>query len=180
MTIPEMHKAYSFTFEIMVTGAPTGEWRNIAHVTKGGSNSNPGDRMPLISLYPDENRLHISSYVNGVVNYACNTQIETKLDTWYKFEIKQVLSKGKYLYSVLSDSFVFDRQDKSCKDVENTTPIELSNMKVYASDPWGNVANAKIRHFTFSTTCKNQKLKLLVKLDGTCLVIHWKKVVILY
>lgn len=154
-----MHKSYSFVFEIMVTGPPTGEWRNIAHVTKGGSNSNPGDRMPLISLHPDENRFHISSYVNGQVNSPCNSQSEAELNTWYKFEIKQVFSHGKYLYSVASDSFLFDKGGQICKDVENTSPIELTDMKVYVSDPWGSVANAKIRHFKFSTTCKMEKPK---------------------
>ena len=69
-TIPKMYPIYSVQLEIKVTGSQTNGWKSVVHITQGGSNSVPGDRMPLISLHPNELRLQISSYVNDKVNYA--------------------------------------------------------------------------------------------------------------
>ena len=56
-TIPKMHPIYSVELEIKATEPQTNAWKSIIHITKGGSNGVPGDRMPLISLHPNELRI---------------------------------------------------------------------------------------------------------------------------
>ena len=157
-TIPRMHPVFSVKIDIMVTGDQGSGWTNIAHITQGGSMSVPGDRMPLISLFPNENRLHISSYINGNINMACNAKTLLEPNKWVQIEIKQIFTSGRFEYSVTSDSVEFyPYYDEHSKCVlENTTPMEFVNMKVYASDPWNGSPQAKIRNFRFSTTCKTR------------------------
>ena len=164
-TLPILHKTFSFRIEVMLLGPPTGQWRNVVHVTKGEGSAFPGDRMPLISFHPNDNRIQVGSYVNGQVNFPCDSKIELELGQWYKIETKQVFREGKYFYSVLSPSFSFARGGQNCQDVENVTPTDFTEMRVYVSHPWGDAANAQITNFVFSTTCKiNRYLKVLVKL----------------
>lgn len=136
--------------ELKVTGDQRDTFTNIVHITQGGSNGVPGDRMPLISLFPSENKLHMSSYVNGNINHSYNPPEILQLGIWTKIRIQQRLINSKYMYSVFIN-------DKERYIVENTTPIDLHNMIVYASDPWGSTPNAKIRNFNFSTMsiCKH-------------------------
>ena len=158
-TIPRMHPIFSVKIDVMVTeGQLSSGWTNIVHITQGGSYSVPGDRMPLISLFPNENRLHISSYVNGDVNMACNGKTLLEPNKWVQIEIKQIFTSGRFEYSVTSDLVEFyPHYDEHSKCVlENTTPMEFVNMKVYASDPWNGSPQAKIRNFRFSTTCKTR------------------------
>lgn len=142
-----MHPTYLVELEIKVTAAQTNEWKSIIHITQGGSNGVAGDRMPLISLHPNENRLQISSYVNSKVNHAYNADDILDLDVWTKVRVEQVLTNKQYIYTIYING-------QKVHTVENETPIELSNMKVYANDPWTPTPAAHIRNFKFSTTCK--------------------------
>merc|ERR1712130_1092638 len=64
-------------------------WVNLLHFTASGDNyGRPGDRMPLISLYPGENKLHIACYVNNEVSYA--------------YDNDYVKLNGKQVYSVVN------------------------------------------------------------------------------
>ena len=144
-----MYPIYSVELEIKLTDQSTNAWKSIIHITKGGSNGVPGDRMPLISLHPNELGIQISSYVNNYVNYAFSPEELLELNIWYKFRIEQILEKGKYIYSIYF-------KGNLVHTVENTTPIELDNMKVYTNDPWTDTPPTKIRNFIFSTSqCKN-------------------------
>ena len=145
--LDRMDPVFTVEVDVMMTGSQRNEWTNIVHITRGGSMEQPGDRMPLISLFPNENRLHISSYVNGKINYAYSPPEIWELDIWTKIRVQQRRVNSKYIYSVYIN-------DKEYHTVENTTPIYLYNVKVYASDPWNSTPKAKIRNFKFSTKCK--------------------------
>ena len=142
-----MDPVFTVEVDVMMTGDQRETFTNIVHITRGGGMEQPGDRMPLISLFPNENRLHISSYVNGNINYAYNPPEIWEFNVWTKIRVQQRLVNSKYIYSV----YINDNQYHT---VENTTPISLYNVKVYASDPWSGTPKAVIRNFRFSTQCK--------------------------
>lgn len=142
-----MYAVYSVELDIMVTGEPSDSFTNVIHVTNSGQNqAAPGDRMPLISIRPDENKLHIGSYVNGEINHVFNSNEELKLNIWTNVRVQQTITNGKYIYAIYMDN-----HQKYV--IPNKTPIDLYDLKVYASSPWSSAPNAKIRNFKF-TTCK--------------------------
>ena len=145
--LDRMDPVFTVEVDVMMTGAQRDAWTNIVHITRGGPMSEPGDRMPLISLFPSENRLHISSYVSGNVNHAFSPPEIWENDMWVKIRVQQQLVNSKYTYSV----YINDEQRHT---VENTTPLYLYNQKVYASNPWDGTPKALIRNFKFSTKCK--------------------------
>ena len=139
MTLSRMFETYSVELEIMVTGEPQDTFTNIIHLTKGNDHGEPGDRMPAIFLL--QHKLHICSYVNDNANHAYNSQNALPLFIWTKVVVRQAIVDGKYMYSILINNFEEHL-------IENTTPIELDNVKVYASNPWhATDTNAKIRNF---------------------------------
>jgi len=146
-TLPRMFPIYSVELEIMVTGEQRDSFTNIIHLSKTGQNMvEPGDRMPAIYLRPGENKLHIGAYVNGNNNHAYNSNEILKQNIWTKVQVLQTHVDGKYIYSI----YIGNRQEYV---IENTTPIDIYDIKVFASDPWTGTPKTKIRNLKYST-CK--------------------------
>ena len=71
-------------------------WVNLLHFTATGENyGHAGDRMPLISLYPGENKLHIASYVNNDASFAFDSSHKMKQNTWTKLEVGQTYLQAR-------------------------------------------------------------------------------------
>ena len=147
-TLPRMFPIYSVELEIMVWGPQNGGYTNIVHLSKSGqSMEEPGDRMPAIYLQPRENKLHIGAYVNGDINHAYNSDEILQDNIWTKVKVQQTHVDGKYLYAIYIGTI-------QKYVIENTTPIDIYDIKVYACDPWNSQPKAVIRNFKFSTQCK--------------------------
>ena len=72
----------------------------------------------------------IVSAVNEDRNYVTKTLADRpKLDEWTSLEISQEQEGGKFVYKIVIG-------DKVIHSVENTNPVEMKALKVYASDPW--------------------------------------------
>ena len=69
-TIPRYFKEYTVEVEVMLTGLNRDSWTNLLGFTiSDGGTTNPGDRIPIISVHPSKYRLQIDAYVSGNNNY---------------------------------------------------------------------------------------------------------------
>ena len=72
----------------------------------------------------------IVSAVNEETRYSRKTLADRpKLDEWTSIEISQEQEGGKFIYKIVIG-------DKEIHSVENTNPVEMKSLKVYASDRW--------------------------------------------
>jgi len=116
------------------------------HFTASGDNyGRPGDRMPLISLYPGENILHVASYVNNEVSAAYDSDYILPMHRWTKLEIGQTYLQGQFVYYVKLNN-------KQVYSIVNRYPMDFFNMMVYGCDPWSEMPNAKLRNLYFTTS----------------------------
>ena len=145
--IPRFNKEFSVELEVKLTAKSPNQWTNLIQITRGnGGMTNPGDRMPLISVRPNSHRIHISACVvsgntNFNINYPADESGAIAENVWTKIKVEQYLEKGKYFYAIHIDG-------NELVNVENTTPYILDNMKVQAcGDGKCDIAYAAIRNF---------------------------------
>lgn len=144
--LPSVYRIWHLEVDIMPTGKNHYSWVNLLHFTASGDNyGRPGDRMPLISLYPGENKLHIACYVNNEVSYAYDNDYILPMHRWTKLEIGQTYVQSQFVYYVKLNG-------KQVYSVVNRYPRDFSNMMVYGCDPWSEKPNAKLRNLYFTTS----------------------------
>merc|ERR1712227_856379 len=144
--IPYFYRIWHVEVDIMPYAANHYSWVNLLHFTASGDNyGRAGDRMPLISLYPGENKLHIACYINNEVSYAYNVDYVMPMNQWTKLEVGQAYVQSKFVYYVKING-------KQVYSVVNRYPRDLSNMMVYGCDPWSEKPNAKLRNLYFTTS----------------------------
>jgi len=144
--LPALYRIWHMEVDIMPTGKNHYSWVNLLHFTASGDNyGRAGDRMPLVSLYPGENKLHIACYINNEVSYAYDNDYILPMHRWTKLEVGQTYVQGQFVYYVKLNG-------KQVYSVVNKYPRDFSNMMVYASDPWSEKPNAKLRNLFMTTS----------------------------
>ena len=100
-------------------------------------------------------RHDIPSYVSGVKNkqYQIDKDWPTvEENTWMKLVVKQEIINGKNMFSIIMGGELQFSE-------ENTTPIEIYNVEVWASDPWYPTPNALIRNLILKTvSCMSKNI----------------------
>lgn len=144
--VPFVYRIWHLEVEIMPYDKNHFSWVNLLHFTASGENfGHAGDRMPLISLYPGENKLHIASYVNNDASFAFDSSHKMQKNSWTKLEVGQTYLQGQYVYYIKIDG-------KQHFSVVNQYPRDFTDMMVYACDPWSEKPNAKLRNLFYTTT----------------------------
>ena len=141
-TLPKMTKEWKVSLEVNPTDYSFSSYANVLHLTIGGkglgSTAKVGDRTPCIWIHKTRGVV-ISSARNGKVAYTKSFKSLPPLGEWTSIEVSQSLVGVKYMYSI-------SIAGKNVFNIENKKPVELSNVKVYASSPWYTARKGFIRN----------------------------------
>ena len=144
--IPKWGYQFRVSADVTVDQNSPHLWTNVYHLTKGGSISEYGDRIP--ALFANRNGYFaISSSVNGNSNhwYIVNYEVGQK----YNIIIQQYQNEnGKVMYEIIIDGLLM-------YSIENQQPKDFDNVKVYVSDPWTYPFNGWIENFEVSNNPSN-------------------------
>ena len=141
-TLPNLTKEWRVSLEVNPTDYIAGGFNSVLHMTIGGkglgSKAKIGDRIPAIWIHK-RGRVMISSAVNGEVDYRETFKFLPPAGEWTGIEVSQRLVKSKYMYRI-------SIANKTLFEIENTMPVELPNVKVYAGSPWNTARRGFIRN----------------------------------
>ena len=130
-TIPRLSTEWILSFDFITTKATWEDcqWLNILHLTKGGDNSEHGDRIPAIFINCATRKLLVYNMISGnPIVMVDNTEIDPNV--LYHIEIHQrYISGGKYRFFVRTNGV-------ETISVTNTDARQFYNVKVYANNPW--------------------------------------------
>ena len=147
-TLRTLYKEYKVSFEVKPTSFDLNyfNYTNVFHLTVGGDRENYGDRNLGVWFDPNhEGILHVSSAINNSIDSYYDTEIPLPLLHWSSIIIKQELVNGLYKYSIIINGTVL-------YSTTNINPVDLSNVKVYAADPWYPAQSGSIRSLTIIST----------------------------
>ena len=153
-TLNSLAKEFTVSFEVYPTSLYS-NWTNVIHLTTGGNVENFGDRNPAVFFLPNKNNLHIASAIDNESNSIFDTAC-IPLKQWSSIEISQQLVNQSYTYCIrVNESIVYS--------VVNNIPLELSNVKVYAGDPWYAAQNGFIRNLIITSKSPTYGTNILCK-----------------
>jgi len=141
-TLPYIGKQFSISFELFINKFSSQPWQNVLHLTKGENAHEYGNRVPLVAVTPDK-QLHVTSAISGGWNGGGNMK-GLEQGRWIKVDITQTEMKscgGTSVFEVFVDGW-------RKMMLENNKTETFKNIKVYASDPWHDPLNGKIRHLS--------------------------------
>ena len=140
---PKIYEEYAISFEVKPTFYHN-ELRSVIHLVSTG-NINECDKInPVIFVSLNSNG---SALINSGILGSYNKSFFTKplpLLEWSAIKISQELFNGNYLYSVsVNQTIVYS--------ILNNERVFLSNIKVYASDPWYQSQSGFLRRLNIMT-----------------------------
>ena len=148
-TLSNMTKEWKVTFEIKPTDYNFRGYASVLHMTMGGrgvgSSAKVGDRNPAIWFHKTRGVM-VSSALDGKASYSKFFRPLPLTGEWTKIEVSQSLISSQYMYSIaIAKKRVFTRPNKEA--------TELSDVKVFAGNPWdsgqkGSLRNLKIEIMT--------------------------------
>ena len=127
--------------------------RSLIHFTTDRNCCNCGSRYPAVLLNPNTNdQLFIASCVNNDGDYIKYPRIE---DNWNLIEIgqtKDVDFAGNeiFYYFIKLNGNIFHK-------TINSDPKEMTNLKVYASDPWYPKADGSVKNLVAKNSASQSK-----------------------
>ena len=151
--LPNMTKEWKVTFEVNPTHYIWNGWKSVLHLTTGGkgvgSNAKVGDQIPAIWFHKS-GAVRVSTALGGRASYNRVLKPLPLAGEWTRIEVSQILVSSRHMYSITIGNEVFSRP--------NRKPVELSEVKVYASNPWsagqrGVLRNLKIEIKTPISEC---------------------------
>lgn len=145
-TLPNVNGEYRVSFDALVRDVDSSQlWHNMIHLSTGENKVHRGNRIPGLWLFKN-GRLHVTSDVNGDLNYITDDTQAFPLNRWVSIVVQSKKTHGVHIYSVTVDG-------RKIREVENKDAELYQNVKVYAADPWYPAANAYIRNLQTTTTC---------------------------
>ena len=149
-TIPSMTKEWKVTFDVNPTDYRSKSSASVLHLTIGGkgtgSSAKVGDRIPAIWFHKTKGVL-VSTALDGKASYNKFVKPLPSVGAWTRIEVRQSL----HMFSItIGNEEVFTKP--------NTKPMELSDVKVFAGNPWsssqkGSLRNLKIKIKKTSIDC---------------------------
>ena len=141
-TLPKMTKEWKVSLEVNPTDYSFGGYASVLHMSIGGkgvgSSAKEGDRIPAIWIHKTRGVV-VSTSINGRAAYTKTFKTLPPAGEWTKIEVSQSLIGSEYIYSItIADENVFTMQ--------NTKPVELSNVKVFAGSPWYTARKGSLRN----------------------------------
>ena len=140
--IPRLSTEWIVSFTIRMTTLSFSDFCNIIHLTQNDNTGTYGDRTPAVFLYrkPYTEQTLFRSAVNGKNNHNHSSRIP-KINELTHFEIHQrYVSGGKYRYFIKMNG-------QEIHSTVNDKAQQFYNVKVYASNPWGNACPGYIKNF---------------------------------
>ena len=142
-TLRKMYKEYALSFEVKPISYDN-YWYSVIHLTSLNDNAKYGDRNPAVFFHKiNIGTMQICSAINGDKNYNFLTS-SLPLMQWSTLKISQELFNGSYIYSIILNGTIIH-------SVVNNQTMEVSDVKVYAGNPWGDPQPAFIRNFVVIT-----------------------------
>ena len=163
-TIIKGYKAYFTEYEVSFSIKPFGKvkpWSSILHVTEWDDITAYGNRIPAVFFWPNTNRLHICSAINGNKNYCWNGKTDLPQNKFTNIIIKQHLVGNQYHYIILING-------KQVFKIVNKKPITLYRAKVYLSDPWYLAAPAFVKNVKVKTSSRGKFKTRLINIFLNC------------
>ena len=145
-TLREITKEWRVGFDVYPKSF-SAKYTSVLHMTIGGkgsgSGSMVGDRIPAIWFHKTKGVL-VSTALNGKVSYNKVIKDLPPTRKWTRIEVSQTLVSSKYIFSItIGDEQVFTKQ--------NTKPVDLSDVKVYAGSPWYSGQKGSLRKLKIET-----------------------------
>ena len=121
-------------------------------MTIGGKSGNVGDRTPALWIHKTRG-VYIVTTLNGKPNVGKFFRTKKPpINKWTAVEISQAKQGSKYFFSLVI-------KGETLWSVENTRPMEFSDVQVFASSDW-NVAQAgSIRGFKIENMMPGESRK---------------------
>nr|XP_047143143.1 uncharacterized protein LOC105848477 isoform X3 [Hydra vulgaris] len=145
-TFINFYEEYVVSFEINPISIYRSLYGNVIHLTANGDYINYGDRNPAVffcPVVPQQGLFSVSTSINGSVQNFYTKSLP--LNQWSLVEILQEFVDSNFVYSISIN------KTKIYSSVNNQT-IQLSNVKLYASNPWHNAQNGYIRNLYVFTS----------------------------
>ena len=142
-TLPNITKEWKVAFEMNPTDYSFKGYASILHLTIGGKGAKVGDRTPAIWFHKTRGVM-VSSALDGKASYSKFFRPLPLTGEWTKIEISQSLVSSQYMYSIaLGDKRVFTKPNKE--------PMMLSDVKVFAGNPWDLAQKGFLRNLKIET-----------------------------
>merc|ERR1712142_787354 len=109
-----------------------------------GNIHNYGDRNPAVWVAGKEQKIVVSSGVNGNANFLVFSEKKYPLNTWITIKISQRLVGDKFAFeAVIAGDTVISQT--------NDLPTELKDVKVFGGNPWYPSQEGKIKNLVLKT-----------------------------
>ena len=157
-TIPTLGKEWRVSLDFKPTDYSYTGHASLLHLTLGANSGTYGDRYPAVLFHPSEG-ICIASAVNDDHDYFQTSLLDRpKIGEWTSLDIAQEQEEGgKFVFRIVIGG-------KEISSVENTNPVEMKDVKVYASDPWHPAQPGSIKAWLIQTKL-GQFCFLLLLLD---------------
>merc|ERR1712142_102877 len=109
-----------------------------------GNIHNYGDRNPAVWVAGKEQKIVVSSGVNGNANFLVFPEKKYSLNTWIPIKISQRLVGDKFVFEavIAGDTVISQTKD---------LPTELKDVKVFGGNPWYPPQEGKIKNLVLKT-----------------------------
>ncbi|XP_065660266.1 uncharacterized protein LOC105848477 isoform X8 [Hydra vulgaris] len=139
-TFTNFYQEYVVSFEIKPMSIYQAEYGNVIHLTADGDYTNYGDRNPAVYFCPattQQGSFSFSTSINGSIkNFYAKS---LPLNQWSLVEISQMFVSSSFVYSIsLNKTRLYSSV--------NSHTVQLSNVKLYASNPWSKAQDGYIRN----------------------------------
>jgi len=133
-TLLTLGKEWEISFQFEPSNYDNSHYTNLIHLTTGGDNyTNPiqilGARTPAIFFKPDLGML-VRTAIGAYPNFAWNINPPPPVGEWSTLTLTQLKSGATTTFSATING------DALFRPVVNPTPLEFSNVKVFASHPF--------------------------------------------
>ena len=139
-TLPTLTKEWRVSFEFKPNSYNQRGLAQILQMTIGDKSGNIGDQTPALMIHKTKG-VYISTTLDGKASVG--KYFKTKkppINKWTSVEISQAKKRSNYIFSLVI-------KGETLWSVENTKPVQFSNVYVYASSEWYDAQAGSIRNF---------------------------------
>ena len=157
--LPKLYREYEVKLEVMVFSLPThGGSHSLLHLTISGNSDKHGSRNPgmwISSANPPVFWIAtgLGTNKNWYKEYKETQDWRIPTNTWIAMTVDQQFKHGAWMFTITIEGCTI-----CTYAIENTLPVDLTNVKVYASDPWHPPLNGSIRRLEISTRGRHDSI----------------------
>ena len=148
-TIQKLHKTFDIWFDFFQTVHDAKRFRSVFRLTTTKENAGGlGDRIPAIHTAKKKwgNNLHFS--YGFKTNLGYKVQQPRKVGHWLRFNIRQKLTDGQYLFEIFVDGKLISQE-------ENKEPQEYHDVAVFIGDDFTVPVNGRFDNFIIASPAQD-------------------------